>query len=75
VLVRALYGAASECPDARAFILDNLTNRLAQQITEEIEELDNVKQRDIETAMNTVVAAIRALADAGEVELQYEEET
>jgi len=74
VLVRALHGAQSECPDSKTFILENLTNRLSQQITDEIEEMGDIRQRDIDAAMNTTIAAIRALAEAGEMELQYEQE-
>ncbi|MFQ5623542.1 MAG: flagellar motor switch protein FliG [Paracoccaceae bacterium] len=73
-LIRALAGAQKQCPAVKDFILENLTTRLSQQLSEELEEAGEIRDRDAEAAMTAVIAAIRALADAGEIELQSEEE-
>lgn len=71
VLVTAL--AAAEATDdlrpAAAFILDNMSKRMAEALREEIGERGKVKQKDGEAAMTEVVNAIRTLEAAGEITL------
>ena len=67
-LVTALTAAGAEDPSA-AFILANISQRMAATLREEIEARGPVKPRDAEEAMAAVVAAIRALQMAGEITL------
>jgi len=75
VLVTAL--AASTSDDTRPtaeFILANISQRMAESLRTEAEELGEVAAADGETAMTGVVAAIRELEEAGEIYLVAEEE-
>ena len=68
-LVVALVGAQQELPEAASFIIDNMSQRMANQIRDEMEEQTGVKPDTAEEAMSAVVAAIRALEASGEIEL------
>ncbi len=70
VLVTAIAGARIE-DETRAceFLLENMSKRMAQSLREEAAEKGTVKARVAEDAMNAVVAAIRDLVTAGEIEL------
>lgn len=59
---------------AAEHLLTNMSTRMADNLREEIEEKGAVKTADGETAMNLVVAAIRELEQAGELELIYPDE-
>ena len=75
VLVTAL--AASTQDDLRPtadFILANISQRMAESLRTEAEEMGEVAEVDGETAMAGVVAAIRELEEAGEIYLVAEEE-
>ena len=67
-LVTALAGAVGE-PEAKAaaFILDNLSGRMAEALREEIGERGAVKEKDADAAMNAIIAGARALEAAGEL--------
>jgi len=67
ILVTALAGAMITQQDAAEFILANLSKRLADQLKEEIHETGDVKPKDADAAMNTVIQGIRDLESAGEV--------
>ena len=72
VLVTALASAADQGGDlapAAEFILGNISNRMADALREEIQELGRVKPRDGETAMTEIVNAIRTLEARGEITL------
>lgn len=71
VLVTALAAAEASDTDApgAAFILENMSKRLAAQLREDMQDLGKVKPRDGEEALNTVVAAIRDMEQAGELTL------
>jgi flagellar motor switch protein FliG len=59
-------------PDTAAtadFLLNNLSQRMAQGLREEMEDRGKVKEKDAEAAMTQVVAAIRQLEASGEVVL------
>lgn len=76
-LATALGGAGAAGGDEAAaaeFLLDNMSRRMADQLREEIEELGRVRKSDAEEAMRTVVAAILAARDAGEITLIAPEE-
>ena len=72
VLVTALAagnadgGAAAE---TTGYILANMSQRMADQLREEIGERGKVKKSDGEAAQSALIVAIRAAIDAGEVTL------
>ena len=55
-------------------LLDNMSTRMADNLREEMDETGTVKQVDGESAQNSVVAAIRAAADAGTITLITKDE-
>lgn len=63
----ALAAAAGDDEKSVAFILENISKRMAENIRDEAKELGDVKPDDGEAAMMRIVAAIRDLADAGEI--------
>lgn len=69
-LARVIAGAIAEV-DRRSvdFILSNMSKRLSDALREMSEELGDVRPRDAESAMSSVVQAIRAMADSGEITL------
>jgi len=73
-LVMALVAAQADQKVVADFILDNMSQRMADQIREEMEELGEVKEKDGEAAMTSVVITVRGLADAGEIYLVAEDE-
>jgi flagellar motor switch protein FliG len=76
VLVTALAASAGseEAQKTADFILANISQRMAETIRGEVQDLGAVKPADGETAMAAVVAAIRELEEAGEIYLVAEEE-
>lgn len=75
-LVTALK-AALTTPDlapAAEFLLANVSQRLAQSLREEIGERGQVKEKDGEAAMASIVAAVRQLEGAGEIVLVRDED-
>ncbi|MGB7317461.1 MAG: FliG C-terminal domain-containing protein [Planktotalea sp.] len=74
-LVTALASATDELTKPSAdFILANISNRLADQMREAIQERGEVGDEDGETAMSDVVAGVRQLADNGEILLREDAE-
>jgi len=73
-LVTALSGAATTAPEVKAFILTNISSRLAEQIEESIQERGTVKPKDADLAMTQLVIAIKALEKSGEITLIDPEE-
>ncbi len=73
-LLKALKGAEKEAPQAADFLLSNLPKRAAEQIRDDLSELETVKPKDADAAMNEVIAAIRELEKSGEITLILEEE-
>lgn len=76
VLVTALAGA-TETPEmvaAAEFFLENMSQRMAQSLRDEIAERGKVKEKDAEAAQAAVISAIRSLEAAGELSLIQEEE-
>ncbi|MEZ5913061.1 MAG: FliG C-terminal domain-containing protein [Paracoccaceae bacterium] len=74
VLVTALAAATGDLEGAAEFILQNLSQRMAQGLRDEIAERGKVKEKDGEEAMNAVVGAIRDLQASGEITLIVTEE-
>jgi len=66
----ATGGADQEAVD---YIFANLSQRMAEQIREEVKDRGKVRKADGEAAQSAFVAAIRAAVDAGEIVLVEEE--
>ncbi|NOX73619.1 MAG: hypothetical protein GXP03_08380 [Alphaproteobacteria bacterium] len=66
-LVQALAGAANVEKETVDFIFANLSKRLSEQLREEVQELDDVKTKDADDAMNAVVQGIRKLEEEGKI--------
>ena len=67
-LLTALGGAEQVgYADARNFVLENMSARMADQLREDMEEHGKVKPADAEGAMSKVVDAIRAMEQAGDL--------
>lgn len=74
-LVVALSGAeAAGFAEARDFILENMSARMADQLREEIEEKGKVKPADAEDAMSGIVTIIREMEARGDLLLVAPEE-
>lgn len=63
------YAQSGEDAAAAEFLMANISARMADNLRDEIADLPPVKPADGEAAMTRVVAAIRALADAGTITL------
>lgn len=73
-LVRALAGAKGDDEKSASFILANISQRLAQNLRDEMANLGKLKEKDVEEAMSEVVNVIRDLEKNGEIFLVAEEE-
>lgn len=73
-LVTALAGAKGEGQKTVEFILANMSQRMAQNLREEMANLGKIKDKDAEDAAGEVVNAIRELEAAGEIFLVAEDE-
>lgn len=75
-LVAALAAAAGKPAEeaAAAFILGNLSQRMAQTLRDEIAARGRVKDREAEDAMAAIIQAIRSLEAAGELVLISDED-
>lgn len=75
-LVTALAGATDEQNSGVAeFLLGNMSQRMADNLREEVGDRGKVKPKDAEAAMNAVVGAIRQLVEQGEIEMVDPDET
>lgn len=70
ILLRALKNAPTEAE----FILSGLSTRIAEQLREELTELETVKKMDGEAAMNELIVGIRELESSGEITLITEDD-
>ena len=68
-LVRALAARLAEDVAAADYILANLSQRMADTLRDERDALGNVPAREIEEAMNEVIAGIRRLQEGGDLNL------
>lgn len=74
VLVTALAGAVGVADATSEFILSNMSQRMADQLREEMDERGTVKLAEAEAAMAEIVQAIRSLEASGEITLIQPEE-
>ena len=71
----ALAAAEKDAEKAAAdFILENMSQRMAAQLRDEMEGMGKVKPREGDAAMTTVIGAIRELEASGDILLVAEEE-
>ena len=69
-LITALGSATGEdTAPVAAFLLENISSRMADQLREEIEERGRIPPQEGETAMAEIVGAIQNLAEAEEITL------
>lgn len=69
-LVTALAGATDEQTSGVVdFLLGNMSQRMADNLREEVADKGRVKPRDAEAAMNEIVGVIRQMVQNGEIEL------
>lgn len=73
-LAIALAGAKGELEATAEFILTNMSQRMAQTLRDEMGEMGQLKERDVEDAMNELVATIREMESAGEIFLVADDE-
>ncbi|MDE4172701.1 FliG C-terminal domain-containing protein [Phaeobacter sp. PT47_59] len=74
-LVTAIAFATDEDDVATSeFLLDNMSNRMATNIREEVAERGKVKKSDGEAAFGLIVSAMRDLVTSGEIELKSDED-
>jgi len=73
-LILALAGAKGADEKAAEFILTNMSQRMAQNLRDEMANLGKVKERDVEEAMGEIVDAIREMEGSGEIFLVAEDE-
>ena len=74
-LVTAIAFATDEEDVATSeFLLENMSNRMATNIREEVGERGKVKRSDGEAAFGLIVSAMRDLVDNGEIDLKTDEE-
>ena len=77
-LITALTAAlaAAESPDAKSaeFLLENMSQRLAASLRDEIAARGKVRASDAETAQTVVTGAIRSLLEDGEITMKAEDE-
>ena len=74
-LLTAMAGAeAAGFGDARDFIFDNMSSRMADQLREDILETGKVKSADADEAMLSVVVVIRAMEASGDLAMIVEED-
>jgi flagellar motor switch protein FliG len=68
VLVTAVAGATTdELAAAGIFLLENLSQRLAQSIRDEVADRGAVREKDAEEAQGAIITAIRELEATGEL--------
>lgn len=72
-LILALAGSKGDAEKTANFILANMSQRMAQNLRDEMANLGKVKEKDVEEAMNEIVAAIRELESKGEIFLVAED--
>ncbi|MEM8822283.1 MAG: FliG C-terminal domain-containing protein [Pseudomonadota bacterium] len=72
-LVTLLGGAPDSAKPAVEFVLTNISARLADQLRDEISELDAASSDDVEAAMAAFVEEVRRLEESGELTLKATE--
>lgn len=68
-LATALKGVPPSMEPVRDFLLGSLSNRMADQVRDQIEEIQDVTESDAEAAMAEIVAVIREMEEKGKLTL------
>ncbi len=68
-LITALVAAGADHGEVVSFILDNMSQRMADQLRDEMSEMGEIDLKPGEAAMGQVTSVIRALVDQGEIKL------
>jgi flagellar motor switch protein FliG len=68
-LLQAVKYGKENAPAASEFILGNISQRMAAQYQEQMEELKPITPKEAEAAQSSFMAVIRALAAEGEIDL------
>lgn len=68
-MLKALKGAIDNAPASHEFILTSMSSRMAEQVREQLDEVDKVKVREAEEAQQEFLKVIRDLEAAGELKL------
>lgn len=71
--VTALAHGLATTPEISEFILENMSQRLAAQLRDEITERGAIKEKDGEAAQTALINALREMETAGEILLLSEE--
>lgn len=72
-LLTALAHGLAETPEVSEYILENMSQRLAQQLRDEINDLGPIKPKDGEAAQTTLITALRKMEEEGELMLLSDE--
>ena len=68
-LLKALKGAEENAPDVYEFFLNSISSRVAEQMRENLAEIEKVKVREAEDAQNSVLKRVREMEASGEIKL------
>ncbi len=68
-LLQAVKYGKENAPAAAEFIMGNISQRMAAQYQEQMEELKPISPKEAEAAQSSFMAVIRAFAAAGEIDL------
>lgn len=73
-LLKAMFHAQANMPEAFDFVLRSISTRVAEQIRADLREMAPVKKKEGEVAQSEVIRVIRDLVDRGDIRLQSNEE-
>ena len=68
-LLKALKGAEENAPDVYEFMLSSISSRVAEQMRENLAEIEKIKVREAEDAQNAILKRVREMESAGEIKL------
>lgn len=74
IMIKALKAAERNALESKAFILENISRRLGEQMAEQIEMIPMPNAREGEEAQFEVVGVIRKMAERGAIALAQPEE-
>ncbi len=69
MFIKALKFGRQNAPDVVDFILQNISQRMAQQYEEQLEKLQKVAVNEAEAAQRDIMAVVRKLDESGEIKL------
>ncbi|ARE38483.1 Flagellar motor switch protein [Rhodovulum sp. P5] len=70
VLITAMAGADAKSQAAVDFILNNISQRMADQLRDEVSEREKPSQEEAEEAMSQITSSLRGMEAAGEITLK-----